>query len=312
MSELSQKIKVMREMAFESMNLSSEKVLTDLYKFIEQNEDIIKECFDLDNQSKSTNIFLTSKRMLDTIEQVKMYETEDTKIFTLLNERKFIKYKQNKGVIGVIYDGDLYITVELIAKAIKTGNALLLNIGLNNNIGSNNLIVKAIKEILKNNNKPSELIEINFSENDSLANEDLDSLIIIGNRTTQEKYNNFNNDIIKSGYGYAEIYIDDLNNESIIKDIIKNSKFNLEIYINNNLQTDIQGHKVNGIQEAIEYINKHGSGFASTFFSDNSEYQKVFMKRCKSKYIFINADPNIAEDPHINIDNFYFNKVGMV
>ena len=312
MSELSQKIKAMREMAFENMDLTSDKILTEFYMFIERNEDIIKDCYNVDNEIKDKKTDLTIKRMLDTITYVKNYEAVDTKIYSLLNERKIIKYVQNKGVIGVVYNGDLYITIELIAKAIKTGNALILNIGLNNNIGTNNLIVNAVKDILKNNNKPSNLIDINFSENDNIVNEDLDSLIVIGDRETQEKYISCNNDIIKSGYGYCEIYIDDLNNENIIKEIIKNSEFKIDIYINSILQTDIQGHKVNGLLDAIDYINKKGSGFASTIFSDNNNCQKVFLKRCKSKHVFINADPNIAEESNINIENFCYNKVGMV
>lgn len=312
MSELSQKIKTMREMAFENMDLMSDKILTDFYMFIERNEDIIKDCYNVDNEIKDKKTDLTIKRMLDTITYVKNYEAVDTKIYSLLNERKIIKYVQNKGVIGAMYNGDLYITIELIAKAIKTGNALILNIGLNNNIGTNNLIVNAIKDILKNNNKPFNLIDINFSENDSIVNEDLDSLIVIGDRETQEKYVSCNNDIIKSGYGYCEIYIDDLNNENIIKEIIKNSEFKIDIYINRILQTDIQGHKVNGLLDAIDYINKKGSGFASTIFSDNNNCQKVFLKRCKSKHVFINTDPNIAEESNINIENFCYNKVGMV
>ena len=195
---------------------------------------------------------------------------------------------------------------------IKTGNALILNISLNNNIGTNNLLVKAINEILEKNNKPKGLIEINFTEKNNLICEELDGLIIIGDKELQLEYNSNYNDIIRSGYGYCEIYIDDLNNEAYIKEIIKNSEFNLKVYINSNLQTEIKGKKVKGLEEAIEYINKQGSRFASTIFSDNTSCQKVFLKRCKSKHIFINADPNIAEDSDLQIEDFYYNKIGMV
>ena len=169
-----------------------------------------------------------------------------------------------------------------------------------------------IKEILKNNEKPTGLIEINFSEDESIAKEEFDSLILIGNRETQEKYCNYNYDIIKSGYGYCEIYIDDLNNESVIKEIIKNSEFKLKIYVNSNLQTDIYGYKVDSCEEAIKSINKQGARFASVIFSDNPNCQKIFLKRCKAQHIFVNADPNIAEDANICLENLYYNKIGMV
>lgn len=312
MNEISQKIQVMREEALNSFDLSSDNLLSELYNFIEQNEDIIKKCLNVDNELTGKKSFFSIKRILDSIDYIRKYEIADTKIYTTLNERKILKYKQNKGVIGVIYNGNLYITVELIAYAIKTGNGLILNNGFQNNIGTNNLIVNAVKDILKNNGNPTNLIEINFSENDSLVGEDLDSLIIVGNRETQDKYFDSNYDIIRSGYGYAEIYIDDLNNEDIVKEIINNSEFELEIYINDNLQTDIQGYRVNGVLDAIDYINKHGSRYASSIFSDNHDNQNVFLKKCKSSYIFINADPNIAENSNINIENFYYNKVGMI
>ena len=287
MNEISQKIQVMRETALNNMNIATDKVLTEFYNFIEQNEDIIKECLNVDKELTGKDSFFSIKRMLDTIEHIKKYEISDTKIFTTLNGRKILKYVQNKGVIGVIYNGDLYITVELIANAIKTGNALILNNGCNNNIGTNNLIVNAVKDILKNNEMPTHLIEINFSENDSLANEELDALVIVGNREMQDKYINFNYDIVKSGYGYGEIYIDDLNNIDFIKEVINNSEFKLDIYINSILQTNIQGYRVNGILDAIQSINKHGSRFVSSIFSDNNENQNIFLKRCKSPYVFI-------------------------
>lgn len=312
MEEFLTKVKVMREMAFESTDLGAEKVLKEFYIFIEQNEDIIKECYKLDNELKKKESFLAIKRMLDTVDEINKYEMPETRTYTLLNERKFIMYKQSKGVIGVVYDGDVYITVELIAKAIKTGNALILNVGINNNIGTNNLLVTAIKEILEKNDKPKGLIDIIFSENNELEYGELDSLVLVGNKKIQEKYSKYNDDIIKSGYGYCEIYIDDLNNEQFIKEVIKKSEFKLKIYINKDLQTDIDGEKVNGCENAIECINKDGARFTSVIFSDNANCQKIFLKRCKSGHVFINADPNIAEDSNISIEDFYYNKIGMV
>ena len=145
-----------------------------------------------------------------------------------------------------------------------------------------------------------------------MANEELDSIIIIGNKEIQEKYSHCCEDCIKSGYGYCEIYIDDLKNEQFIKEIIKESKYVLKIYINNNLKTDIKGCYVDGCENAIKQINKQGSRFASVIFSDNINCQKIFLKRCKAKYVFVNADPNIAESSNIQIEDLYYDKIGMV
>ena len=312
MNQLYKKIEAMREMAFQNVDLSAELILEELSNFIKQNEELIKECYKIDSELHKNRADLAIKRMLDTIDSVRQYKFNDTKIYTLLNERKFIIYKQNKGVLGVVYDGDIYLTIELIAKAIKTGNALILNIGLNNNIGTNNLIVKAIKDILKINNKPDSLIEIIFSENDELAKEDLDTLIIIGNREIQDKYDNYNNEVIKSGYGYCEIYIDDLSNEEFIKEIIRKSEYQLKIYINSKLLTDIQGYRVEDCEDAITKINKQGSNFTSVIFSEKTNCQRIFLKRCKARHVFVNADPNIAEDSNIQIEDLYYEKIGMV
>ena len=106
MEQISKKIRVMREMAFQSANLGAKTILNDFFHYIEQNQVIISECYDIDNEISLKNDSLDIKRMLDIIDFVNKYEISDTKIYTLLNERQIIKYKQSKGVLGAIYNGD--------------------------------------------------------------------------------------------------------------------------------------------------------------------------------------------------------------
>lgn len=311
MSEVSEKIKVMREMAFASME-NTNAALNDIYEMLDKNEDALKACYEIDKEDMAKKEPLIIKRMLDSVKLAIDYKFEDTQIHEMIDERRILEFKQNLGVIGVFYNGDVYTTIELITKALKTNNAIMLNIGINDYIGTNNLLVKSIKEILENNNKPSGLVEINFSENDELANEDFDQVIVIGNKARQVKINAFNLNTIKSGYGHNEIYIDDLENESFINEILSKVDNELRIYVKEGLNTSIKGIPVAGFEDAIKHINTEGAGYASAIFTNNSENQRAFMKRVRSKYAFINASPTIARELDIDIEDLYYKKLGMV
>ena len=312
MNKLSEKIKVMREMAFASSDQNIQAVLKDIYDMIDQNEDVLKRCYEVDKEGTDKKESLIIKRMLETVQGVIDYKFPDIQVHEMIDERRVLELKQNMGVIGVLYNGDVYATLELIVKALKTGNAIILNVGINNNIGTNNLIVKTIKEILEKNNKPEGLVEINFSENEELANEELDQVIVIGDREKQLRVNALNINTIKSGYGYGEIYIDDLENESFINKILTEVDYNIKVYIKEGLETNIQGKRVAGGVEAIAHINSEGARYAATIFSNDVQMQKIFMKRVKNKYTFVNASPTIARELDIYIEDLYYRKIGMV
>jgi len=311
MYKLSEKIKVMREMAYASTE-NIQSTLRDFYNMLDMNEETLKKCYEIDNEGLNKKEPLIIKRMLDTVESVIDYKLPDIQVHEEIDERKVLEFKQNIGVIGVLYNGDVYTTIELIVKALKTGNAILLNIGINDNIGTNNLIVKSVKEILERNNKPGGLVEINFSETEELAGEDLDQIIVIGDREKQFRINALNLNTIKSGYGYAEIYIDDLENEKFIKEILEKVDYNIKIYINEELDSNILGTKVANFESAIKHINSEGAGYATAIFTKDAEKQKIFMKRVKSKYLFVNASPTIARELDIYIEDLYYKKIGMV
>ena len=296
MNKLSEKIKVMRETAFASSDENTQTVLKDIYDMIDQNEDILKKCYEIDIEGTDKKESLIIKRMLETVQGVIDYKFPDIQVHETIDERRVLEFKQNMGVIGVLYNGDVYATIELIVKALKTGNSIILNIGINDNIGTNNLIVKTIKEILEKNNKPEGLVEINFSETEELANEELDQVIVIGDREKQLRVNALNINTIKSGYGHGEIYIEDLENESFINKILTEVDYNIKVYIKEGLETKIKGTRVSGCEDAIVHINSEGAGYAAAIFTSDVEMQKIFMKRVKDKYTFVNASPTIARE----------------
>lgn len=311
MSELSERIKVMREMAFASTD-GVQKVLRDIYDMLDANEDSLKQCYEVDKDGTNKKENLIIKRMLDAVQDAIDYQFADTEVHEMIDERRVLEFKQNVGVIGVIYNGDVYATVELITKALKTNNAIILNVGINDYIGTNNLIVKSIKEILEKNNKPSGLVEINFSENEDLANEDLDQIIVIGDRAKQTRINALNLNVIKSGYGHGEIYVDDLENEKFIRELLSKVDYDIKVYVKENLATDIPGTRVANFEEAINRINAEGAGYAAAIFANDAETQRAFMKRVRCKFSFVNASPSIARELDIYIADMYYKKVGMV
>jgi len=308
---LSEKIKVMREIACADVE-NSLAILKDIYNMVDENESVLKECYDIDREETNKKEPINFKRILDIIQEVIDYKFPDIQIHEMIDERRIVEFKQNTGVIGVIYNGDIYATIELIVKALKTNNAIILNIGLNDNIGTNNIIVKCVKEILQKNGKSQELVEINFSENEEIANEDLDQLIIIGDREKQVRLSSLNFNTIKSGYGYAEIYLDELEYQDFVSDILTKTDYEIKIYIKDTLDAKISGIRVKDCQDAINHINHGGSGYAAAIFSKDSEVQRMFMKRIKNKYIFVNASPTIARELDVKIEDMYNIKIGMV
>lgn len=311
MEKLSDKISVMREMAFSS-NENVQDTLNYIYELFDENEEILKKCFEEDCQITECKEKLIINRMLSEIQEVKEYKFKDTKVYDNIEERKIIEIRQNYGVIGVFYDGNIYVTIDLICKALKTCNAMILNIGGKNNIVTNNFIVKLVKEALKRNHKPEMLVEINFTDDITEAiDEEFDKIILI---ETNNQFNSHANrrDILISGYGHYEIYVSDLTNEDFIKEILSKEESDIKLFIKEGLDTNLSGILVKDIAEAIDKINKEGARYSSAIFTQDSDEARCFVKRVLSKYAFVNASPTISRNLDISIEDLYYKKVGMV
>lgn len=202
----------------------------------------------------------------------------------------------NLGIIHVIFDGNTYTMLELILLGLITHNTIIFSYNGYMH-GTNGLLITLIQTVLEKENYQKEMFQHSFSINaeEYFSNfKTINKTIIIGDGDFQTKYNKLcANDILISGYNHYDIYIDDLEHIETIKKIV-NAKHNVDLYINSNLNIDIDNaFLVNDAEEAIAQINFNGSGFSSSIFTTNSDNASKFIKNVNSKRVLVNASPTL-------------------
>ena len=313
MSELSDLISIMKMIAKNEDGAGIKNVLKDIYNMVDSNEDVIKQAYELDRQHTGRKENIKIKLILDAIEQTINYEFKEDNIFQDIDSKKVLEVKQNIGVIGVFYDGDILITLDLICKALKTNNAIIFNVDITKNIGTNKIIIDAVKQILRNNNKPDNLVNINLSDNDNLLLEDIDLAIVVGSKEKIRGFKQISNcKILESGYGYNEIYVEDDTNKEFILKILEKEDIKVTLYIKEGLELGIKGTPVKDVYEAIEIINKNGAGYATAIFTNDENNAKEYIKKVNCKYAFSNASSTLARELDISIEDLFYKKVCIV
>lgn len=313
MGELTDKISLMKMIAQNEDGSGMNKVLQDIYNMVDLNEDLIKETYDLDKEYSGRKESLKIKLALDAIQEVIDYNFVETNIFKNIDSKRVLEVRQNFGVIGVFYDGDILVTLDIIAKALKTNNAVIFNVDINKNVGTNNLIINAVKDILKINNKPTNLVEINLCDDDSLVMEDLDLAIVVGNKERRENIKKLSKcRVLESGYGYGEIYIEDDTNKDFIMKIFEKEDVKLTLYLKNDIDIGIDGIRVGDVDDAIKYINQNGSKYSSAIFTNDEAIAKAFIRKINVKYGLVNASPTLPRDLDIKVTDLCYNKICVV
>jgi len=108
--------------------------------------------------------------------------------------------------------------------------------------------------------------------------------------TLTEEQDNYEGDIIKSGYYNYEIYVDKNVDNELIKRI---ANMNLPITIYSKEELEVEHIRVNDIDEAILRINKKGSLYAVSIFTDDVKLGEKFLKEINAKTVFVNSSPTI-------------------
>lgn len=134
------------------------------------------------------------------------------------------------GVIGIIYEARPNVTCDAAGLCLKTGNAVILR-GGSEAINSNKAIVKFLKEALKESGLPEfsiQLVEDTSRETATKMmklNEYIDVLIPRGGAgLIQAVVKNATVPVIETGVGNCHIYVDEVCDFEMAKDIIVNAK----------------------------------------------------------------------------------------
>ena len=134
------------------------------------------------------------------------------------------------GVIGIIYEARPNVTVDASALCLKAGNSVILR-GGSEAINSNRALVKILKEALKDNNIPSETIQlIGDTKRESVIEmmkmrDYIDVLIPRGGASLiKTVVENSSIPVIETGVGNCHIYVDENANLEMAEKIVINAK----------------------------------------------------------------------------------------
>lgn len=278
----------------------NKRIVEDFFKIIKNNEKEIKKIYEIEEKN-NTNLEDINE-ILDKIEIKTNFKYE-------IEQRKradgFIvaKYKDSIGVIGVIFDGNPYLTITLGLEAVLSKNAIIFCTN-NKMYALTNLLILYLKQALAQNGYNEDLVQvINSEEYSEMYNHNniLSKIIVIGDKELQDKViNNSKVEVMASGYGNYDLYIENVLDIDLLRKIlnIKNAKFN--IYIQKNIfneiiqQLNIEDYtEIENVEECIRDINMNSAKFGSSIFTSNGENANKFLKLVKSKNVFVNASPNL-------------------
>ena len=293
----------------------NQKVVEDYYKIIKSNIEELNKIYGIDKENN--NCFESIEEILEktNINNKIKYEIEQRK-----REDGFLiaKYKESIGVIGVVFNGDPYLTITLAITAILNKNAIIFCTN-NKMYALTNLLKLYLQQALEQNIENKELVQvINSTDYSEIYNHNniIRKIIVIGNKNLQDKVmSQAKVDVLASGYGNYDLYIEDILDINLIKKIldIKNANFN--VYLHKNIAKEIT-EKINvedyteieNVEECIRDININSARYGSSIFTTNGENANKFLKIVKSKNVFANASPSLEAMLDISEDDMLYVK----
>lgn len=303
---------------FQFVELDFEKVINNFKKIIINNKVDFFKIFEIDNINKDYHDIEFYLNKINTVKNVKK-EIEQRK----RKEDGFIvsRYKESYGVLGVLFNGNIYVTFKLLELLCKTKNVMILCTN-NEKYSITNFVVLCFKQALKASGYDEEIVQVINSENYEEMfkhNNILRKLIIIGNKDLQNKViSKAKVEVVKSGYGCGDIYIENILDFQLIKKIISINEFEFNIYINKNIEQNkikelgIENYtEIENIDECIRDININSAGFSSSIFTNSSESANKFLRLVRSKNVFVNASPALEGSLDIEEKDLLYKKQTM-
>ena len=303
--------------AFNNMQLiefDHNKVIEKFKEIISKNSEEILKILKIE---KKYNPIKNIDNILLNINQTKRIKTE---IEQTKREDNFIvaKYKENLGVVGIMFNGDIYVTIELLKRLLYTKNAMIFCTN-NEMYAITNLIILYFKQALKICGYDEEVVQvINSNDYSEMYNHNniIKKIIVVGNKDLQNKVLAKSNvEVITSGYGNFDIYIEEILDFNLIKEIIKIKDIELNIYVNKYINAEeiekleIDDYtEVENIDECIRDININSAGYSSSIFTKNPENANKFLKLVKSKNVFVNASPTAERTFDIKENDLFYTK----
>ena len=276
-------------MAYENLHIhNKEKLLEKIFEILRDAKEEIESANKID-------IEIGNGKPLDMERMQKLKE--------LIKYKKEINTSDSLGLISVIYEGNPYVLVEMIVKAMLTNNVILLTNYTNYMKATNGLIIELIKRALKENKAPNDWIQVveRYGVEELLSNSaSIKKVIVIGPKKLQNKINEMSSvEVVTSGFGYCDLYLE--NSQLIEQELSENTS----IYIKKGVEVPYKNCvEVKDIEEAIGLINFNTAGFESVIFTANPINSKMFTKKVKTIYVDENKILKHNEESDVSIKEF--------
>ena len=281
----------MAHVNFIDINIDTKQLVKDIFiKINEAKEDIIKaNMIDIRNN----NGFEIDFNIIGMIE-AELLKIEDLYNRIICLEDKSMEYVLNDsfGTICTMYNGNTYYLIELTLKSILTRNSMIFVSEINYMNFTNRLILILIKNILDKYGIDKNLIQLIYTDDFHALlsnNASINRVLAIGDLEFQNRVKESSSvEVICLGIDRYDIYIEDINNISILEAL---SKFDCcDIYVKLGLKVSFDDYiEVKDVEEAVGQINFNTAGYASIILTDSKNSASYFVKNVKAANVFVNT-----------------------
>ncbi len=281
----------MAHVNFIDINIDTKQLVKDIFiKINEAKEDIIKaNMIDIRNN----NGFEIDFNIIGMIE-AELLKIEDLYNRIICLEDNSMEYVLNDsfGTICTMYNGNTYYLIELALKSILTRNSMIIVSAINYMDFTNRLILLLIKNILDKYRIDKNLIQLLYTDDFHALlsnNASIDRVLAIGDLEFQNRVKESSSvEVICLGIDRYDIYIEDINNISILEAL---SKIDCcDIYVKLGLKVSFDDYiEVEDVEEAVGQINFNSAGYASIILTDSNISALYFVKNVKTDNVFVNT-----------------------
>jgi len=279
-------------------------------KLIDENVDMKKIL-----ESIKTDIKQNIDIYTQTLKKEKQIILDEEKINSILNEEINSSYgniEQFKNEYGIvmknkvpygnvlaIYDGDFFVTIELVLKTIATRN--VLKIKTSKLQVTNLILIERINKILE---VYGIVDKLELITDKTIKNVDL--ILQIGRDYDLDLDVQKDVPIKKIEYKKSILYVEDVLDKELLEKIKENYAY---VIAKDGIDVDeAYDKKVKDVEEAIKFINREYKRNSVGIMCKNPEVSVYFIEKVYAENVFVNVSPTLIRDFTLTCDDLMYQK----
>lgn len=288
------------------ITLNGKKVVDTIFDLLDESKESLIEANKIDVANEN-GFELNINKLLGLRDIFQNSEDEYRKVISM-NKNKEIDYMigsetDKLGTICVVYDGNTYVMLEMVLKAILTHNAVVFSSESNYMQGTNDMLLVLIRRVLEAYSIDKKLVQRIFTTRyeELLVNTaSIKKVVAFGDKEFRKKINLSSAvEVISSGYNHYDIYIEDETNMELIVKIL-DANPNIDVYVKSGINLPFyETIEVLDLDEAIGMVNLNTAGFSAAIFTDNAENGSKFLREVACKNVSVNSSPLIDNSTDI-------------